>query len=93
MPLFNAPLGNLSPSLQDSLRCISRTKTIQGSHLVQFVESFRNAGSQPCQRVVVSPSDAAMPELEKPAVARAAEKHLAGHSELLPAELSEEAAG
>jgi hypothetical protein len=42
---------------------------------------------------VVSLGDAALPEREMPAMARAVENHLAGHTELLPAELSEEAAG
>jgi hypothetical protein len=70
-----------------------RTKTIKGSKLVQLVESYRNAEGQPRQRVVVSLGDAALPEREMPAMARAVENHLAGHTELLPAELSEEAAG
>jgi hypothetical protein len=70
-----------------------RTKRIKGSKLVQLVESYRNAEGQPRQRVVASLGDAALPQRETPAIARAVENHLAGHSELLPAELSEEAAG
>ena len=70
-----------------------RTKRIKGSKLVQLVESYRNAEGQPRQRVVVSLGDAVLPEQELPVIARVVENHLAGHSELLPAELSEEAAG
>jgi len=70
-----------------------RTKRIKNSKLVQLVESYRNAEGQPRQRVVVSLGDADLPQLELPAIAHAVENHLAGHSALLPAELSEEAAG
>ena len=70
-----------------------RTKRIKDSKLVQLVESYRNAEGQPRQRVVASLGDASLPELEMPAIARAVENHLAGHRELLPTELSEEAAG
>ncbi len=70
-----------------------RTKTVKGTALVQLVESYRNEEGQPRQRVVVSLGDATLPKMEMPAIARAVENHLSGHSELLPAELSEEAAG
>ena len=70
-----------------------RTKTIKNSKLIQLVESFRNSEGQPRQRVVVSLGDADLPETQMPSIARAVENHLGGHSELLPEELSEEAAG
>jgi hypothetical protein len=57
------------------------------------VESFRNAEGRPRQRVVVSLGDADLPETLMPSIARAVENHLGAHSELLPEELSEEAAG
>ena len=69
-----------------------RTKRIKASNLVQLVESFRSAEGQPRRHVVVSLGDAALPELGKPAIARAVENHLARHSKLLPEELSEETA-
>ncbi len=69
-----------------------RTKIIKGSKLVQLVESFRNPEGQPRQRVVVSLGDSKLPETEMPFIARAVENHLKGHVELLPSELSEEAA-
>lgn len=69
-----------------------RTKRIKDSALVQLVESYRNGEGQPRQRVVVSLGDADLPEGEKHLIARCVENHLLGQEELLPAELSEEAA-
>jgi len=43
-------------------------------------------------RVIVSLGDAKLPEFEKHSMVRAVENHLIGHSEVLPEELSEEAA-
>jgi len=70
-----------------------RTKLIKGCGLLQLVESYRNAEGQPRQRVVVSLGDARLPEAEMNAIARAVENHLGGRGELLPVDLSEEAAG
>jgi len=70
-----------------------RTKTIKGASLLQLVESFRNTEGQPRQRVVVSLGDAKVPDAEKSTIARAVENHLHGQSDLLPPDLSEEAAG
>jgi transposase len=70
-----------------------RTKTIKGASLLQLVESYRNAEGQPRQRVVVSLGDARLPDGEQGAIARAVRGHILGQSELLPAELSEQAAG
>lgn len=69
-----------------------RTKTIKGSALLQLVESYRNNEGQPRQRVIVSLGDARLPELEAHRIARAVENHLSGDGELLPSELSQEAA-
>lgn len=69
-----------------------RTKTVKHTPVVQLVESYRNAEGQPRQRVVVSLGDARLPETEKPFIARAVENHLNGQADLLPPELSEEAA-
>lgn len=69
-----------------------RTKTVKNTSLLQLVESFRNAEGQPRQRVVVSLGDARLPETEKNLIARAVENHLNGHADLLPVDLSEEAA-
>ena len=69
-----------------------RTKKIKDSALVQLVESYRNAEGQPRQRVVVSLGDADLPEGEKHLIARCVESHLLGQEELLPVDLSEEAA-
>lgn len=70
-----------------------RTKSIKGASLLQLVESYRNTEGQPRQRVVVSLGDAKVPDAEKPTIARAVENHLLGQSDLLPPDLSEEAAG
>jgi transposase len=70
-----------------------RTKTIKGASLLQLVESYRNTEGQPRQRVVVSLGDAKVPDAEKSTIARAVENHLHGQSDLLPLDLSEEAAG
>jgi hypothetical protein len=70
-----------------------RTKTIKGASLLQLVESYRNTEGQPRQRVVVSLGDAKVPDAEKSTIARAVENHLHGQSDLLPPDLSEEAAG
>jgi len=69
-----------------------RTKTIKGTALLQLVESYRNAEGQPRQRVIVSLGDARLPEPETLRIARAVENHLRGHSDLLPSDLSQEAA-
>ena len=69
-----------------------RTKTINGSKLVQLVESYRNTEGQPRQRVVVSLGDAQLPQAEMPTIARVVENHLDGRTELLPSDLSEQAA-
>ncbi len=70
-----------------------RTKSIKGASLLQLVESYRNTEGQPRQRVVVSLGDAKVPDVEKSTIARAVENHLLGQSDLLPPDLSEEAAG
>ena len=70
-----------------------RTKSIKGASLLQLVESYRNTEGQPRQRVVVSLGDAKLPDAEKSTIARAVENHLLGQSDLLPPDLSEEAAG
>ena len=70
-----------------------RTKIIKGASLLQLVESYRNAEGQPRQRVVVSLGDARLPVGEQAAIARAVRGHLLGQSELLPEDLSEQAAG
>jgi transposase len=70
-----------------------RTKSIKGASLLQLVESYRNTEGQPRQRVVVSLGDAKLPDAEKSTIARAVENHLLGQSDLLPHDLSEEAAG
>jgi len=70
-----------------------RTKSIKGASLLQLVESYRNTEGQPRQRVVVSLGDAKLPDTEKSTIARAVENHLLGQSDLLPHDLSEEAAG
>jgi hypothetical protein len=69
-----------------------RTKTIKGSSLLQLVESFRNEEGQPRQRVVVSLGDATIPENEKNLIARCVENQLLGQTELMPVDLSQEAA-
>jgi len=69
-----------------------RTKTIKGTALVQLVESYRNTEGQPRQRVIVSLGDAKLPEAEKHRIVHAVENHLVGHGEILPEELSAEAA-
>lgn len=69
-----------------------RTKTVKGTSLLQLVESYRNAEGQPRQRVVVSLGDAKLPESEGNPIARAVENQLRAQSDLLPADLSEEAA-
>ena len=70
-----------------------RTKSIKGASLLQLVESYRNTEGQPSQRIVVSLGDAKVPDAEKSTIARAVENHLLGQSDLLPPDLSEEAAG
>ena len=70
-----------------------RTKSIKGASLLQLVESYRNTEGQPRQRVVVSLGDAKVPDAEKATIARAVENHLHGQSDLLPPDLSDEAAG
>ena len=69
-----------------------RTKTIKGSTLLQLVESFRNEEGQPRQRVVVSLGDAKIPEDERNLIARCVENQLLGQTELMPVDLSEQAA-
>lgn len=70
-----------------------RTKIINGSSLVQLVESYRNPEGQPRQRVVVSLGDSCLPETEKHLIALAVNNHLTGQADLLPPSLSDEAAG
>jgi hypothetical protein len=42
-----------------------RTKTIKGSKLVQFVESYGNQEGQPRQRVIISLGDPQLPDPEQ----------------------------
>lgn len=70
-----------------------RTKTIKGASLLQLVESYRNAEGQPRQRVIASLGDARLPNGEEAIIARAVDNQLNGQVELLPTELTEEAAG
>jgi hypothetical protein len=42
-----------------------RTKTIQGSKLIQWVEPYRNEEGQPRQRVFVSLGDVQLPDPEQ----------------------------
>jgi len=49
-----------------------RTKFIKGTALVQLVESYRNAEGLPRQRIVGSIGDAAIPDVDKTRIARAA---------------------
>jgi hypothetical protein len=44
---------------------IFRTKSIKGSKLVQWVESYRNQEGPPRQRVIVSLGDAQLPDPEQ----------------------------
>lgn len=69
-----------------------RTKKIKDSRILQLVESFRNSEGRPRQRVVVSLGDADLPTSLMPSILKAVENHLSAHSELLPEELSTEAA-
>lgn len=70
-----------------------RTKMIKGTALVQLVESYRNAQSQPRQRVIASLGDARLPEDEKRAIAKAVKTALSGQSDWFEEEeLSAEAA-
>jgi hypothetical protein len=69
-----------------------RTKIIQGSPLVQLVESYRNAEGLPRQRVVASLGDADIAGADLKPIARAVEERLGGQADLLDASLSEEAA-
>lgn len=69
-----------------------REKMIRGSRAVQLVESFRNEEGKPRQRVLASLGDAAIPEPEFKAIARAVELRLRRQDSLFPVELSSEAA-
>ena len=69
-----------------------RTKKVKGTSLVQLVESFRNAEDLPRQRVIASLGDAELPEGQQKQIARAVEMRLRGVDELLPLDLSTEAA-
>ena len=69
-----------------------RTKSINGTPLVQLVQSYRNAEGLPRQRVIASLGDAKLPEAEKPSLARVVKRHLQGHRNLFERDLSEEAA-
>lgn len=69
-----------------------RTKFIQGTPLVQLVESYRNAEGLPRQRVVASLGDADIAGADLKPLARAVEQHLGGQGDVLDAGLSEEAA-
>lgn len=69
-----------------------RTKSVKGTTLLQLVESFRNAEGLPRQRVVASLGDAHIPDADRKLIARAVENRLAGQSDLLDPNLSEEAA-
>ena len=69
-----------------------RTKTVKGTPLLQLVESYRNVEGQPRQRVIASLGDAALPEDEKRAIAKAVASALQGQTDWLGNEaLSQEA--
>ena len=69
-----------------------RTKTVKGTPLLQLVESYRNVEGQPRQRVIASLGDAALPEDEKRAIAKAVASALQGQADWLDNEaLSHEA--
>ena len=69
-----------------------RTKTVKGTPLLQLVESYRNVEGQPRQRVIASLGDAALPEDEKRAIAKAVASALQGQTDWLDNEaLSQEA--
>jgi len=69
-----------------------RTKTVKGTPLLQLVESYRNVEGQPRQRVIASLGDAALPEDEKRAIAKAVASALQGQADWLDNEaLSQEA--
>lgn len=69
-----------------------RTKIIEGSPVVQLVESFRNAEGKPRQRVMASLGGAIIPEDEKRPIIRAVENYFSGYQDLLPEKLSAVAA-
>lgn len=68
-----------------------RTKIVKDTPLVQLVEAFRNPEGLPRQRVVASLGDAAIPEAEKRAIARAVENRIGDQTDLLDDALSQEA--
>jgi transposase len=70
-----------------------RAKTVKNTNLLQLVESYRNTEGEPRQRVIASLGDAKLPPHEDKLIARTVENHLAGHADLLPADLSEEGLG
>lgn len=53
-----------------------------------MVESYRDVQGNPCQRVVVSLGNLAIPQSEQATVAKAVERKLCGQADLLPCDLS-----
>lgn len=68
-----------------------RTKSINGSRLVQLVHSYRNSEGLPRQKVIVSLGDAAIPEAEKALIASAVERRIHGEGDFFDSSLSKNA--
>ena len=68
-----------------------RRKHSPSGQCLQMVESYRNVQGDPCQRVVVSLGNLAIPQSEQVAVAKAVEQKLCGQVDLLPSDLSPQA--
>ena len=69
-----------------------REKNGRNGRVIQLVESYRNEEGQPRQRVVASLGDAALPQAERGAIAKAVELRLRREETLLPVILSAGAA-
>jgi len=69
-----------------------RTKIIRSTKLVQLVKSYRDSEGRPRQKIIASLGDADIPEQQKRVIAKTLEARLGNQQDLLPRELSEEAA-
>jgi hypothetical protein len=67
-----------------------RTKFINGSQLVQLVQSYRNSDGLPRQRVIVSLGDAKLPTAEKSLIATEDERRIHGEGAFFDSSLSQQ---
>jgi len=65
-----------------------RRKKSPSGVVLQLLESYRNAEGKPCNQVVVSLGDAAIPKERWSVISKSVERHLHGYQELIPLEIT-----